>query len=190
MAIYRKEEEVIGQLVLVLAGPCAEETRYHVRTVSKFSASHFLAWADELETMAEAQARILEGLRGRHNRNHFLLVLEAEQFLLLEEGGRPSPRARSRSRDLDAAGALLAVDTKNEPRHEPGPVFSSPVCASEQPGAGPTVPASSQPTAPTVSATLQPAAQTTVSAPRKGRTHTSRRQPQESHTPRASRSPP
>jgi hypothetical protein len=101
-AVRRKEEEDVGQLVRITKAQRSEEAPYEVKTVSKYVNSPVeRAHADQLETIPDAQKRILEGLRVEPW-NAFLLCFEAEQFELLEcDSDLSSSRERSRSRDED-----------------------------------------------------------------------------------------
>ena len=77
------------------------ETRYEVETVSKYADSRSFTDEDKLETLAEAQQRILNGLRSIHE-DGYLLCYEAVQFELLDQPAVPNrkpPHERSRSRN-------------------------------------------------------------------------------------------
>jgi len=99
--IHRREAEEIGQLVRVTRLPLGEETRFRVKTVSAYANSHFEAEEEQLETLADAQSRILSGLRDTRlgDNYHFLLVFEAEQFELLLLPSQADRRSRSRDSD-------------------------------------------------------------------------------------------
>lgn len=77
------------------------ETRYEVETVSKYADSRSFTDEDKLETLAEAQQRILNGLRSIHE-DGYLLCYEAVQFELLDQPAVPNRKSlheRSRSRN-------------------------------------------------------------------------------------------
>ena len=101
--MHQNEPGAIGQLVRILTVPMDEETRYYVQIVSEYAGSTFWSLEDELETVAEAQQRILDALRAGPE-NEYLLCFEAEQFELLDwqaDSDHSSPHERSRSRDAD-----------------------------------------------------------------------------------------
>ena len=63
-AVLRKEAEDVGQLVRIKKAQSGEEALYEVKAVSKFTNSQTeRVHADQLETIPDAQKRILDGLR-------------------------------------------------------------------------------------------------------------------------------
>jgi hypothetical protein len=123
-AVRRKEEEDVGQLVQITKAQSSEEAPYEVKTVSKYTNSPIeSAYADQLETIPDAQTRILEALRV-DPWNGFLLCFEAEQFELMEcanDPDRSSSRERSRSRDSDQHPATRPEFFEKRTKHRESP---------------------------------------------------------------------
>lgn len=121
-AVRRKEEEDVGQLVRITKAQRSEEAPYEVKTVSKYVNSPVeRAHADQLETIPDAQKRILEALRVEPW-NAFLLCFEAEQFELLEcDSDLSSSRERSRSRDADPHPATRSEFFETRTKHRESP---------------------------------------------------------------------
>lgn len=84
----------------MLSLPNIAETRYKLKSISRFSKSSLLAEAEELETVPDAQVRILTALK-KPSCNEVVLEFEAQQFLFLDSPNSQSSRELSRSRDSD-----------------------------------------------------------------------------------------
>ena len=121
-AVRRNEEEEVGQLVRITKAQRSEDAPYEVKIVSKYINSPVeRAHADQLETIPDAQKRILEALRVEPW-NAYMLCFEAEQFELLEcDSDLSSSRERSRSRDSDPQPATRSELFETRTKHRESP---------------------------------------------------------------------